>query len=299
MGRIVAGLASSHALALLEPDEWETRRGMTRANYQRRYSEVPPERPEIEGETLDSNRERHKRLHGALSHLRQRLAELRPDTLVLIGDDQDENFRPDNLPQFAIYTGDSVAVADREGHGADADPANHPKPYPCDATLSRAILDGMVEEGFDLASSRKMDRLRSHAHVQVLRYMDLQVPIVPIFVNAIHVPAPTPARCYAFGEALRRVIEAQPDSKRVAIYASGGLSHYTAGFPWPDYQGPATLGYIDVDFDKRAVDWMATGQGSQLRTLTSKDVLNSGNIEMRQWIVLMGAMGDVKPSQGV
>jgi hypothetical protein len=175
--------------------------------------------------------------------------------------------------------------------------------YPCDAALSRAIHIGMVEDGFDLASSNKFpdDRLKSHAHVQILRYMDLvsnPVPIVPIFVQAIHVPAPTPARCYTFGEGLRRAIEAQPDDKRVLVYASGGLSHYTAGFPWPDYQGPASLGYIDVDFDRRVVDWMEQGRGSQVRTLTSADVLNSGNIEMRQWMVLMGVLGDgVAPSK--
>src|SRR5581483_5280658 len=140
---------------------------------------------------------------------------------------------------------------------------------------------------------------RSHAHVQILRMLDptAQIPIVPIFVNAIHVPAPTPARCYQFGAGLRRVIERQPDTKRVALFASGGLSHYTAGFPWPHYDGQATLGWIHVDFDRMAVGHMAEGRGSELRKLTSKDLLDSGNIEMRQWIVLMGALGDVPPTE--
>jgi len=303
MARIVAGLASSHALALLQPDEWERRREMTRKNYERRYGAVPDERPEIDGETLATNQDRHKRLHSALQHLRQRIAELRPDTIVLLGDDQDENFREDNLPQFAIYTGDSVQTEAQDphasaSHGAVAEMIG----YPCDAELSRTIHREMVEDGFDLASSNQLadGRLRSHAHVQILRYMDLlekRIPIVPIFVNAIHVPAPTPARCYQFGESLRRAIEAGADGKRVVVYASGGLSHYTAGFPWPDYQGSATLGYIDVDFDRRAVDWMAEGRGSQLQTLSANDILNSGNIEFRQWIILQGVLGDVPPSQ--
>jgi aromatic ring-opening dioxygenase catalytic subunit (LigB family) len=298
MARVIAGLASSHALALLQPDEWERRRQMTRGNFERRYGAVPPERPEIDDETLETNQARHKQLHGMLQHLRQRIAELRPDTIVLLGDDQDENFREDNLPQFAIYTGDHVKIEGQDPH----QPASHGAvaemiSYPCDTTLSRAIHEGMVEDGFDLASSNKLadDRLRSHAHVQILRYMDLvdhPVPVVPIFVNAIHLPAPTPARCFDFGAGLRRVIEAQPCDQRVLVYASGGLSHYTAGFPWESYQGPATLGYIDADFDRRVVDWMQQGRGSQVRTLTSADVLNSGNIEMRQWIVLMGVLGD-------
>ena len=303
MSRIIAGLASSHALALLKPNEWDERRGITRHHYERRYGSVPPERPEIEAETLATNEERHRQLHGALQHLRQRIVELKPDTIVLIGDDQDENFRPDNLPQFAIYTGEQVKI-EAQPRQPFAEPGSVPemRSYPCDMALSRAIHEGMVETGFDLASSNRFaeDRLLSHAHVQILRYMDLldhPVPIVPVFVNAIHVPAPPPSRCYAFGEGLRRVIEGQPGDKRVLVYASGGLSHYTAGYPWPNYQGPATLGYIDVNFDRRVVDWMQRGQGSQVRTLTSADVLNSGNIEMRQWIVLMGVLGDVAPSK--
>src|SRR5438309_1659291 len=124
-----------------------------------------------------------------------------------------------------------------------------------------------------------------------------KIPIVPVFINAIHVPAPTPHRCYEFGRALRTAIEAQPDNKRVALYASGGLSHYTAGFPWPHYDGPATLGSIAIDFDRRAVDLMAEGRGAELAKLSSRDILDSGNIEMRQWIVLMGALGDARPDR--
>src|SRR5581483_11681959 len=184
-------------------------------------------------------------LQDALDYLRERIAALRPDTIILIGDDQDENFREDNLPQFAIYTGEEVQVEARSGGHAPAvrGHVEGPVPYPCDTVLARAIHEGVVEAEFDLSSSTHFpeDRLWSHAHVQILSYMGLltrPVPIVPIFVNAIHVPAPTPPRCYAFGEAMRRVIEAQPDDKRVLVYASGGLSHYTAGFPWPNYQGP-------------------------------------------------------------
>jgi len=301
MSRIIAGMGSSHALALMPFDEWENRRQITRKNYEHRYGAVPPERPEIAGETVESNRERYARLQGMLQHLRQRIVELQPDTIVLIGDDQDENFREDNLPQLAIYTGAEAQIGAAHPNGPRIPGAvAETMTYPCDAALARFILEQAVEAGFDLASSTRLrdNRLWSHAHVQVLSYMGLlanPVPIVPIFVNAIHVPAPTAARCYAFGESLRRAIEAEPSDKRVLVYASGGLSHYTAGFPWPNYHGPATLGYVDVDFDQRVVDWMRQGQGSQVRTLSSADVLNSGNIEMRQWFVLMGVLGDGAP----
>jgi aromatic ring-opening dioxygenase catalytic subunit (LigB family) len=242
---------------------------------------------------LEANQVRYGRIRDGLERLRTRIEELRPDALVLIGDDQDENFGVENLPQFAIYTGDEVVTAIRRSAGEG-------QRYSCDAALARAILEGCVEAGFDLASSSSFpeDALRSHAHTDILRFMDPEahVPLVPVFVNAIHVPGPTPRRCYALGQALRAAIESQPDGKRVVLYASGGLSHYTAGFPWPHYQGSATVGSIDVDFDRRSVGLIEGGRGSELAQLTSRDLLDSGNIEFRQWIVLLGALGDLAPS---
>lgn len=293
MGRVVGGLASSHAYTFLEPAEWESRRQFTRTNYARRYGVEPPERPEVAGETIDANEQRFTRIRDGLRALRAKLEELKPDALVLIGDDQDENYREDNLPQFAIYTGDSVVAARRGSTDGTR--------YRCDSALAAAILEGVIEADFDLASSKTFsdDALISHAHTDVLRFMDPEgrIPIVPVFINAIHVPAPTPRRCYDFGAALRSAIESQPDNKRVALYASGGLSHFTAGFPWPHYDGPATLGSIAIDFDRHAVALMAEGRGAELAKLSSREILDNGNIEMRQWIVLMGALGDARPER--
>jgi hypothetical protein len=291
MGQVVGGLASSHAYTFVEPAEWDERRQFTRQNYARRYGFEPPERPEVATEAPDANEHRYDRIRDGLKGLRAKLEALKPDALVLIGDDQDENYREDNLPQFAIYLGDSV-VSSRRG-------STEGTRYRCDSALATSILEGAVEAGFDLASSKTFpgDALISHAHNDILRFMDpeARIPIVPVFVNAIHVPAPTPRRCYDFGRALQTIVEAQPDAKRVAMYASGGLSHYTAGFPWPHYEGPATLGYIATDFDRRAVDLMAEGRGAELAKLSSRDILDSGNIEMRAWIVLMGAIGEARP----
>jgi aromatic ring-opening dioxygenase catalytic subunit (LigB family) len=291
MSRIVGAFGSSHAYTFVEPADWEERREFTRKNYARRYGYEPAERPEVAREAPEANEQRYVRIRDGLQGLRSKLQTLRPDALIIIGDDQDENYREDNLPQFAIYLGESV-VSSRRG-------STEGTRYRCDAALAASILEGAVDAGFDLASSKSFpsDALISHAHNDVLRFMDpdARMSIVPLFVNAIHVPAPTPRRCYEFGRVLRNIIESQPDDKRVAIYASGGLSHYTAGFPWPHYDGPATLGYIATDFDRRAVDLMAQGRGEELAQLSSRDILDNGNIEMRAWIILMGAIGDARP----
>src|SRR5262249_55998233 len=53
------------------------------------------------------------------------------------------------------------------------------------------------------------------------------VPILPVTINTYFPPnQPTAARCYAFGKALRSAIESWDSTKRVAVVASGGLSHF-------------------------------------------------------------------------
>jgi hypothetical protein len=288
MARVIAAAGSSHASTFLAPTEWESFRARVRGAYERRYQKLPPERPEVAKEVLASNLARYRRIRQSLDFLRARIAELRPDVLLLIGDDQNENYREDNLPQFAVYTGDDLIANDRQ--------TGTQVRYRCDAPLARHLLMHCVDAGFDLASSRTFpeDALISHAHTQVLADLDGQgsLSVVPVFVNAINVPAPTPQRCYAFGQALLRAIESYPEDTRVVLYASGGWSHFTAGFPWRSYTGLATLGAIAEDFDHQLFGWIERGQGSRMAALTSADLRDNGGVEMRQWIVLLGAVGD-------
>jgi len=79
------------------------------------------------------------------------------------------------------------------------------------------------------------------------------------------------------------------------VYASGGLSHFSAGYPWGHYKGPCTLGSICHDFDRKLVAWMQNGKGHELAALSNKDLIQNGEIELRQWITLMGIVGSSKP----
>jgi aromatic ring-opening dioxygenase LigB subunit len=290
MAKLVAGMASSHAYTFIEPDVWETRRELTRQRYFKRYNTYPPVQPQIEQETLEGNRERYARIRGGLQTLKREFEALRADTLVLIADDQDENYKEDNLPQFAIYTGEPVvAINPEDGSVAE---------YRSDAALATRIHQEAVEAGFDLASSKlfKDNRVLTHAHTQILNYLQPQVPVVLLFLNAIHVPAPSPARCYAFGQALRSIVESTPDDRRLVFYASGGMSHFTAGYPWGHYEGPYSLGSISEGFDHRVVTAMREGRGAEVQQLTSGELLANGGIEFRQWITLLGALDGAQPA---
>jgi aromatic ring-opening dioxygenase LigB subunit len=290
MVQIAAGMASSHAYTFIDPHRWEERREVTRERYKRRYGEYPAIQPQIEGETLDTNLARYAHIRGGLDRLKQSFESLRPDTLILIADDQDENYREDNLPQIAIYTGERATAVDSE--------TARTIEVQSDAALATAILNQAVDAGFDLASSNAFpdDRVRSHAHAQILNFLDPQIPVVLIFLNAIHVPAPSPTRCYQFGQCLRGILDALPDDRRAVLYASGGMSHFTAGYPWAHYEGPYGLGSISEGFDREAVAAMQAGTaGDLVQSLSSRDLLANGAIEFRQWITLLGALDGAKP----
>lgn len=245
----------------------------------------PPEQPQVAQETLEGNGARHARIRAGLEQLREVLATNRPDALIVVGDDQNENFTEENLPQFAIYSGATV-----RGCAFGKDTGD----YPCHADLADAILEGCVDRGVDLWFGRRFpnNQLKFHAHVPPLDVLlpKRDIPIVPIFVNARHPPRPEPARCYALGQAIRRVIEVRPENERVAIYASGGLSHFTAGYPWKRYKGPHRYGANCTEFDEHILELMHKGEGHRLAALTSKDLLDNGDIELRSWIILLGAL---------
>jgi aromatic ring-opening dioxygenase LigB subunit len=290
MGKLIAAMASSHAYTFLEPKVWDKRREFTRANYKQRFGVEPPDQPQVAEETLESNEARYNNIREGLDSLRKKLNALRPDILLIIGDDQNENYLENNLPQFSIYLGKELIGAQRDGRTGQR--------YRCDAAAAWTILERCVESGIDLAYSKEFpnNHLISHAHREPLEYLRIDdLSIVPIFINAIHVPAPTPARCYQFGQTLRKVIEALPADKRLAVYASGGLSHFSAGYPWDYYKGSCGLGSICVEFDRKILGWMRNGQGRELANLTNEDLIQNGEIELRQWITLMGMIDDRKP----
>ena len=295
MGKIIAGMASSHAYALVEPTGWDVMRGRTRARYKARYGVEPEVHPNVAAETPDMREWGYRPIREALAFFERQMRETCPDALIIVGDDQDENFTEDNLPQIAVYTGSEIHTSQRAGDGSRV---RGPK-YACHAALAGDLVNGLVEREFDVASCHSFpnDELLSHAHGPIMRRIlpDVDIPVVPVFLNAIHVPAPSPRRCYRLGAAMREIIESRPGNERVAIYASGGLSHFTAGYPWKHYSGPHDVGSISEEFDRSAVAFMKSGEGDRLKQLTSRDLLDNGGIEMRSWITLLGAVGNIPP----
>lgn len=288
---IVSAFATSHAYTFQEPETWDARRERSKANVAKKTGRLSGDTREAQAETLEDNRRRYAPIREAHAKIRERLNGARADAVLLIGDDQLENFSAEGIPQFLVYTGGSY-VADDWDRKHTATLRNHPE-------IAAQLIEGCLEEGFDVAwaSAFRDGKLLSHAHTEPILYLmkECGAPVVPVFVNAVHPPAPSPARCYAFGEALARVIARDLADKRIVLCASGGLSHFSPSHPWAHHLGPRNVGDISVEFDRRIVAWMREGEGRQLAGFSSRELIEHGEGELRQWIVMLGAIGNAKP----
>jgi hypothetical protein len=98
--------------------------------------------------------------------------------------------------------------------------------------------------------------------------------ILPVMVNTYYPPAPSAKRCYEFGKALGRALAASPIARRVAIVASGGLSHTK----------------IDESLDQAFIKALESNDAAYLTAMPA-DKLVAGTSEIRNWIVAAGAVG--------
>src|SRR6185295_13541080 len=103
---------------------------------------------------------------------------------------------------------------------------------------------------------------------------------IPIFTNVYLPPLPTPKRCAELGAAIADIIKGRPE--KVAILASGGMSHYpgTWKYPTPEF-----------DFDYWMISELEAGRTESLLNLTSSQLDEAGNTELLIWINMLGAVG--------
>ncbi|MDB5697520.1 MAG: extradiol ring-cleavage dioxygenase [Alphaproteobacteria bacterium] len=286
MTAVIGGFVTSHATALVEPSKWDEFRLMVRRMYKDRYGAMPPEHPGVATESDEDIERRYARVRETQMFITEQIKAARPDAVVLLGNDQNENFKTSAIPQFAIYTGAEAIVHDWIN--------NSERSYRSAPDIAEALLAGCVERGFDVvrASSFEGGKLSAHAHAQVYsRFLsDADVPVVPVFVNAITPPLPSARRCFEFGRAMRESIEARLPGKRVIIGASGGLSHFTAGFPYEELKVPRSLGTICAEFDRSLLGWIDAGDLARVSELTDDEILENGDVEFRQGIAFLGAL---------
>ena len=209
----------------------------------------------------------------AMAELGKDLDATQPDAVIVIGADHMETFFLSSVPTFAVIAGERshAAFAGKEWF------------LPVPQSLAEELLDKLVRMDFDMAYSQ--DAELGHAYAAVYEYVlgGRNIPVLPIFVNVYLPPLPSARRCEALGKAIAKIIAERPENERIAIIASGGMSHYPGTWKYPQ---PA------FDFDYWAIKQMERGNHAALLDLTVEQLDEVGDTEMLPWKILFGAIGN-------
>jgi 2,3-dihydroxyphenylpropionate 1,2-dioxygenase len=260
------------------------------------------------------HKDRAEAFRDALGEARQALVDARPDVAVIIGSNHFRGFWLDLIPSFTLGVDEVVASGE----------AGTPKgPQRTDPLFAQALAEYLVEAGTEVAISARMqiDHGQSHA-IQYLLH-DLPVPVVPLVINVFATPLPKVSRCVELGRGIARAIAEMPDDRRVAVIASGGLSHQ---LPWPSrWQDPenedeeflvqawrngrgdwerydtrrrqiitSARPTIFPDFDEQFLAALEAGELEKYAHWTTAEIeaaAGNGAQELRTWLTMAAALG--------
>jgi 3-O-methylgallate 3,4-dioxygenase len=238
---------------------------------------------------------KYQRVQTAIESLSAALAAAGADLALVIGDDQRELFIDDGIPAFACFTGtelldmapDAEAFAKLPKGIQAAYWAVHGEQkavHPVAQELSAHIAERLTLADFDLTVFTRQPAGRTLGHAFTFpRYrlgLPATTPIVPVFVNTYYPPnVPSAARCFALGRELRRAVEDWETDARVAVIASGGLTHFV----------------IDETLDRGVLDAIAAKDAAALSGVP-RSKLRSGNSEILNWITAAGVLEGLAPT---
>ncbi len=297
MAKLVLGFGSSHGPTIRTlPGDWdriaERDKKDPRYNYQELLKKADPAiAQEI---TLQKKQERYDRCQSGKEKLTDVIAQAKPDVVIVVSNPH--GVLPDDTHAvFAVYWGEETpersAASTRRasdpstGHLSGPAPVIRSRPhegrgtYPAQPELASHLIDSLIGDGFDIASFNRFRQ--EHELDEAFRTFyefyqtDGSVPMVPFILSRYLPSQAMPGRCYALGQALKRGIESWDSDKRVAIMASGGLSHQI----------------IDQELDHEVIRGLKEKDARLLCSL-SRERLNGapGTPEILNWVTLAGAM---------
>lgn len=243
---------------------------------------------------------------------REAVASAEPDVALVVGSNHFRGLWLDLMPSFTLGVGDVVASGE----------SGTPKgPLPINPDFAHHLLAKSIDAGFDLAFSGRLqvDHGISHAVQYILH--GLHVPVTPLIVNMFAPPLPRLDRCVALGETLGRAIADHGGDLRVAVIASGGLSH---ALPWPDWRAPRddddafmvqawmdgrdnwadydkrrreiilkAEPWLNEDFDRDVLEHLGAGTLRELVALDGRltELAGNGANELRSWLIMAATCG--------
>lgn len=296
MSKVVAALATSHTPMLVVPGEQWGELGARDPENPDLYSadgrfvsydDLLSERSAPAAIRREQWEQQWLQCQESLDELGRRLRASRPDAVVIVGDDQKELFSDALQPTIAVFYGERFEMERLAGHGhpfaqllRDGYAMSGGRSFAGHPELAQAIIEGLMGLDIDVATSRitPPDGGFGHAYGFVMERLlpGLPIPAVPILLNTFYPPnQPSPQRCIRFGEGLRKAIAACELDIRVAVVASGGLSHFVVNEP----------------LDRTVLDAICVGDVGSLVSIPTAE-LNAGSSEIRNWLTVAAMMSD-------
>ncbi|CAB3953170.1 Protocatechuate 4,5-dioxygenase beta chain [Achromobacter insolitus] len=222
------------------------------------------------------------RMWGAFHQCAERLKELAPTSVVVIGADHYMLFGTACLPSYLIGIGDVDGPLDvMPGLPRGTIPNSEP--------LASHIAEHGLANGFDWAVARAMTvdhaiAIPNQLLIQPLREMGVTVGTIPVYLAAGVDPYIRMARAVEVGGQIRRAIESFPGDERVVVIGSGGISHWV---------GTAEMGRVNEAFDREILGYAERLDIAGICALSDSYILaNGGNggMEVRNWACALGAL---------
>jgi hypothetical protein len=299
MANIAFAFGSSHGPTIATlPGQWDRLAARDSEDPRYDYAELLRNAPPSLAEeiTPEKKQRRYDACQAGIQTLAKMVEDAAADVAVVVSNPH--SLSPDDtLPVFGVFRGTTLFDRkverprerdERMGRLAGpapvvtSRPAREPRDYPAYPPLAEHLIDGLIEEGFDIASSIQLrPELGLDEAFQVFyeRYnRDCTIPMVPLIISRYLPSQASPRRCYALGQALRRVIDSWDSDKKVMLMASGGLSHQI----------------LDEELDHVVVDALVEKDVEVLCSL-DRDRLNRGpgTPEILNWITVAAAMEPV------
>ena len=213
-----------------------------------------------------------------LQPVKRWLAEARPDQIVIVYNDHLNHFTFDAYPTFALGVADEFPQAD-EGFGL--------RPFPSlagDTQFGWHVANYLVRHEFDLTICEDMKI--DHGIYSWLPYVTAPpwpAPVLPLAVNMVRHPIPTSNRLRKLGEAIRGAIASYQGNARVAVIATGGMSHQISG---------ARFGIANEEWDRYFLAHPTDDLG-KLVALPQEEIMRIGGTEASElalWFAMRGAL---------
>jgi Catalytic LigB subunit of aromatic ring-opening dioxygenase len=237
--------------------------------------------PLVTGKPDIAQPEQRERLYAGFRELHRRLASARPDLFVMFVNDHLQNFPYSNMPAFCVGLADGY---DAPAPGAAAFLKIPARRLPGAARCAMALLEAGLSGGIDFAYSYEIESWDELSVPLHFLSPEGDVPVLPIYTNCGAPPLPTMRRCHAMGAFVGEFLRARPGRERVALVATGGISHWV---------GTPETGRINPEWDHIVLDHVGRADLEPLLRMTHADIEReggNGGQEIRNWMALLGAV---------